>query len=242
MSLSSAAPNYRRVGPGQLYLLPAPTTDPGLAVLTPTILTCDPLATTQQLGSVDGYYAMFFGTAAAPLGLVAKQTLLNTIKAWGNGDSTGLDLKIKMQKAKFDSNIGPAVEVVTGIETASADITIFDVDPPHLVDMFGSQAADLLTCVAATGVAARNIALLGPQSYNTQFTALYRFPSLVTPGSYVHWLFPNVLASTDIEIKMSKKDEMKLKVSLQLMCSPWLLNSQGMGVVVITDDPNAPAI
>jgi hypothetical protein len=44
----------------------------------------------------------------------------------------------------------------------------------------------------------------------------------------------------DLDIKMSKKDDMKVKVTMQLMCSPFLLNSAGFGVVAITDDPTAP--
>ena len=223
MSLSSAASSFRRVGPGQIFLAPAPTVSTGF--------------TTEE-----GYYGLFYQTAAN------KVALLAAMAPWANIDNTGLDLKIKASTVKFDPNIGPAVEVVTGIESATAEITFFDVDPPHLVDIFGSQAGDLIAVAAGTGaaapgtpitgVAARNIALLGPQSYNIPYCVLYRMQSMNTPGQFFHYLFPNVILTPDLDIKMSKKDEMKAKLTFQLMCSPFLMNSAGYGVVVVSDDPS----
>jgi hypothetical protein len=219
MPLTSALVNYRRVGPGQLYLLPAPTTG----------------ITTEE-----DYYKLFFGstgTAAA-----AKKVITAGLNPYVNIDNSGLDLKIKASTVKFDPNNGPATELVTGIDAATAEITAFDVEPTHLVDMFGSQASDLVTVAAATGVAARKIALLGPQSWNVPYCGLYRMPSQNVPGEFFHYLFPNLLMTPDLDIKMSKKDEMKAKLTFQLMCSPYLLNSAGFGVVVITDDPTAPGL
>jgi len=223
MPISSQAANYRRVGPGQIYLVPAPNVATGFT-------------------SEEGYYGLFYQNPAN------KVALLAAMLPWINLDNTGLNLKIKSSTVKFDPCLGPAVEVVTGIESAQAEVTMFDVDPPHLVDIFGSQAADLIAVAAGTGatapgtpltgVAARNIALLGPQSYNLPYSVLYRMQSMNTPGQFFHYLFPNVILTPDLDIKMSKKDEFKAKVTMQLMCSPYLMNSAGYGVVVISDDPS----
>jgi hypothetical protein len=219
MALTSALINYRRVGPGQLYLIPAPTTG----------------ITTEE-----DYYKLFFGSTGVMA--AAKKVLTAGLKPYVNIDNGGLGLKIKPSTVKFDPNNGPATDLVTGIESATAELTAFDVDPAHLVDMFGSQAADLITVAAATGVAARQIGLLGPQSWNIPYCGLYRMPSQNVPGEFFHYLFCNMLLNADLDLKMSKKDEMKAKLTLQLMCSPYLMNSAGFGVVVITDDPTAPAL
>jgi len=219
MALTSAAAIYKRVGPGQLYIVPAPTTG----------------ITTEE-----DMYKLFFGSTGTLA--AAKKVLSAGIKPWANLDNSGLDLKIKPSKVTFDPNNGPKFDMVTGIDTATAEYTFYDVDPAHLVDLFGSQAADLITVAAATGVAGRSIAMLGPQSYNTPFTVLYRSPSSVIPGEFFHYMFPMVSMIADVEIKLSKKDEVKGKVTLQLQCSPYIFNSAGFGVVVITDDPTAPGL
>ena len=56
MSLTTILSSFKRVGPGQLYLAPAPTADPGTATVAST---------------TDGYYALFFGSG----GKAAKKTL-----------------------------------------------------------------------------------------------------------------------------------------------------------------------
>ena len=219
MALTSASSIYKRVGPGNIYILPAPTTG----------------ITTEE-----DYYKLFFGSTGTLA--AAKKVISSGIKPWATLDKSGMDLKVKPSTVEFNPNTGTKSKVITGIDEAEADFTFYDVDPPHLVDIFGSQAADLIAVAAATGVAARNIALLGPQSYNLAYAVLYRFSSMVVPGEFVHWLYPNALFIPDIDTKMSKGDEMKIKITLQLQCSPYLMNSAGNGVIIITDDPTAPAL
>lgn len=221
MALSAASPLFKRVGPGQLYLAPAPTADPGTAT---------PASTT------DGYYGLFYTTPANKKALKAGTTPFVTL------EKGGLDIKIKPSKVTFDPNNGPKMEIVTGLDEASAEITFFDLTPAKLVDMFGSQAADLITVAAASGVAGRQIALLGAQSYNTYYSLLYRIPSPTIPGEFWHYLLPAVTMFPDLDLKLSKSDEYKAKLTFQIQPSPYLLNSAGNGVCVITDDPTAAAL
>lgn len=229
--LASAMPTLKRVGPGHLFMVPAPSTDPGTTTGLPTG------DTTAQEKTIDGYYALFFGAAGA----AAKQALQAGMADYATLDNTGMDLKLKPSTVKFDQNLAPQFEMTTGLESATAEFTYFEVEPAHLVDLFGSQASDLITVVAATGVAARQIALLGSQSYNLPATVLYRIASSRVAGTFFHYLLPQAYPMANLELKLSKKDELKAKVQLQLQPSPFLLNSAGNGVVVITDDPTAPA-
>lgn len=220
--LSSQQINYRRVGPGQLYVAAAPTTDPGAG------------AGTEPTEA--GYYAIFYADGEA------KKVLKAGVVPFLTADNAGLDLKIKPSTVKFAPCVGTTTELVTGIETATAEVTMFEAwDPAKLVDIYGGQAADLITTVAAVGKAARSIALLGPQSYNTPYVAMWRMASPTVPGEFRHYFFPLCTMVPDLELKLNQKDELKSKLSFQLQCSPYLLNSQGFGVVVISDDPTAPA-
>lgn len=222
----------KRVGPGQLYVVPAPTTDPGSTAELPTY------ATTPTQKSVEGYYAQFYGAA----NVAAKKVLQAGMNPYLSMDSGGMDLKVKPSTVTFDPLNAPKWEMTTGIDTASAELNFYEVEPSHLVDLFGAQASDLLAVVAAQGVAARKIALLGAQSYNQFYSTLYRIPSSMVPGEFWHYLFPAASMVADLELKLSKKDELKAKLSLQLQPSPFLFNSAGNGVVIITDDPTAPAL
>jgi hypothetical protein len=222
MGLSTALINFKRVGPGALYLALAPLVDPG---------------TGTQQSTEEGYYGLFYTDPAG------KKTLKPGVKPFINADKSGINIKIKPSKVSFDPCLGTKTDRVTGIDTASAEVTAYDIyNPSHLVDIYGSQASDLITQVAATGKAARSIALIGPQSYNTAYVAMWRMASPLVPGEFWHYLMTNITMDADLDLKLSKTDEVKSKLGFQLECSPFLFNSAGNGVVLITDDPTAPGL
>lgn len=223
MTLTTMLSTFKRVGPGQLYLAAAPTTDPGSA--TP--------ATT-----VDGYYALFYGAG----GKAAKKTLSGGILPWGNLTSAGLTLNIKPSTVEFDPNNGPKKKQVTGIDEASAELEFYDINPAHLVDMFGSQAADLISVAAASGVAGRKIAIIGPNANNALYTAMYRIPDPVLSGEWWHYVMPAVSIIGELALKISKKDTLQGKLMLELEGSPFLNNAQGFPAVCFTDAPDAVAL
>jgi len=223
MALTTIVNSYKRVGPGQLYLAPAPTADPGTG--TP--------ATT-----ADGYYGLFYGAG----GKAAKKILTGGVLPYLNSTSGGMNLKIKPSTVDFDPNNGPKKKVVTGIDEAMAELEYYDVDPAHLVDMYGSQAADLISVVAAAGVAGRKIAIIGPSSSNALYAALYRIPDPVLAGEFWHWLLPAVSIIGELDLKLSKKDTLQAKLTLSMEGSPFLNNAQGFPAVAFTDAPDAVAL
>lgn len=222
MALTVVNTSFKRVGSGQLFLAPAPTADPGTATVPTT---------------TDGYYALFYGAG----GKAAKKTLTGGIVPWGNLTASGMSLKITPSTVEFDQNVGTKKKVVTGIEEATVEFEYFDLTPAHLVDMFGSQAADLIAVASAVGVAGRKIAILGPNANNALYTAMYRMPDPVLAGEFWHWLFPagNIIGTLDL--KLSKKDTYQGKVTMSLEGSPFMNNAQGFPVVAVTDAPDAAA-
>lgn len=223
MALTTYLNSYKRVGPGQLYLAAAPTTDPGTA--TPA-------------STVDGYYALFYGAG----GKAAKKTLTGGITPWCNLTAAGMNLKIKPSTVDFDPNNGPKKKIVTGIEEAMAEFEFYDVNPAHLVDLFGSQAADLIAVAAASGVAGRKIAVLGPNANNASYTAMYRIPDPVLSGEFWHWVLPAGNIIGELDLKLSKKDTLQAKLTMSLEGSPFLNTAQGFPAVAFTDAPDAAAI
>lgn len=221
MALTTINNSYKRVGPGQLYLAAAPITDPGAATVAST---------------TDGYYALFFG-----LGKAAKKTLSAGILPWGNLTSSGISLKIKPSTVDFDPNNGPKRTIVTGFEEASVEFEFFDLNPAHLVDMFGSQASDLIAVAAGSGIAGRKIAVVGPSANNASFTVLYRMPDPVLAGEFWHILIPCANIIGELDLKMSKKDALQGKITMSLDGSPFMNNAQGFPVVAIVDSPDAAA-
>ncbi|WP_316415821.1 hypothetical protein [Mesoterricola silvestris] len=210
-----------RVGPGELYLVPAPTADPG----------------TDTASRVDGYYALFYGSA----GKASKKVLTNGLVPWANLTSGGLNLKITSSTVEFKPNTSPKKKLKTGIEEATAEFEYYDVDPAHLVDTYGSNVLDLITVEAASGIAARKIALIGSDVSNKEYVALFRVPHPELDGEFWHHLMPSVTTIGDLDLKNGKDDPIQAKFSLQLGSSRWLKNAANRGVVLISDDPTAPA-
>ena len=223
MSLTSQLTTFKRVGPGQIYLAAAPITDPGSATVPTT---------------TDGYYALFYGAG----GKAAKKTLTGGVNPWGVITSGGLTVNIKPSTVDFDPNNGPKTKIVTGIDEATAEFEFYDVNPAHLVDMFGSQAADLIAVVAATGIAGRKIAVVGPNANNALYTVLYRIPDPLLSGEFFHVLFPAANIIGELGLKMSKKDQLQAKVTFSLQGSPFMNNAQGFPIVMVSDAPDAAGL
>lgn len=222
MSLSSILNAFKRAAPGQLYLKPAPTADPGTATVAST---------------TDGYYALFYGSG----GKAAKKTLTGGVTPWGNLTDDGLTFKVTPSEVEFSPNNAAKTKINTGIDSADVNFDIYDVDPAHVVDLFGSQAADLLTVASAAGVAGRSIAVVGPNALNQLYTAMYRVPDPTFAGEYWHLMLFAVNLRCEVDMKLSKKDALKMKVMMSLEGSPFMNNSQGYPAAFAYDIPTAAA-
>ena len=172
---------------------------------------------------------------------MAKKQLTGGINPWGNLTAGGMSLKIKPSTVDFDPNNGPKKKLVTGIEEATVEFEFFDVNPAHLVDMFGAQAADLIAVAATTNVAGRKIAVIGPTANNALYTAMFRTPDPLLSGEFWHWIFPAANIIGELDLKLSKKDTLQAKVTLSLEGSPFMNNAQGFPIVAVTDAPDVAA-
>lgn len=222
MALAVINTNIQRVGTGNLYLAAAPTSDPGSGTL----------AT-----SVDGYYALFYGSA----GKAAKKTLDTGIVAWSNITANGMNLKVKPAFVEFDPNNAPKSKVLAGIDEATVEWEFYDVNPDHLKDVFGLAAGDLIAVTAASGVAGRKIAAVGANANMANLVAMYRMPSALISGEYDHFMFPLVNLMPEIDVKLSKKDAVTVKVSASLRPSPYAKNAADNGVFCVFDAADAAA-
>lgn len=221
MALAVMNSNFQRVGSGQLYLATAPSADPGSGTLAST---------------ADGYYGMFYTDAAA------KKALKGGVNPYANLTANGITFKVKPSTVEFDYNNGPKNKVLSGIDEASCDFEFWDVDPAHLKDVFGLATGDLISVAAAAGKAGRKIVALGAATNYGLVTAMFRMASVLTPGEFDHFLFPLAALVPEIDVKLSKKEGVNIKISMSLRPSPYAFNSFGNGVVAFNDSADAAGL
>lgn len=206
--------NYKKTGVGMLYIAAAPTT----------------------ASTTDDYYEVFFGSAGA----AKKKTLDTGIVPFAN--LTEFKLSIKPSTVEFNPLAGTKTKVETGIDEASAEFSFYDLDAAHLNFMYGGNAADIETVAAASGTAARKISLIGPNAGgNASYCAMFRMPSPTVSGEFTHYLITNCSPIGELDLTFSKSNPIAGKITLQCDVSPFLFNAKGYGVVMLTDDPTAPA-
>lgn len=213
--------SFKRVGKGDIFLAAHPAVDPGTATLAST---------------VDGYYGLFYTDAAA------KKALKGGVKVLCETTIAGLDVKIKPSIVEFEPNNGPKQKLVTGIEEASAEFSFYDADPAHLAHVFGLDATQLLAVAAAAGKAGRKIAAISPTTATGRFVLMFRMPSVQVPGEFDHVLLPNIRLMPDLELKLSQKDKVEVKVQVSVLADDFAIGADGSGVVAIIDAADAPGL
>jgi len=218
MALTSINGNFEKVGTGQLYLVAAPSADPGAGTLSSTS---------------EGYYGLFYTTPAD------KKTLKGGVLPYCSLTADGVAQKITPSVVEFDHNNGPKTKKLAGIEEASVEFSFFDVDANHLKDAFGLAAGDLLAIAAGAGVAGRKIAAIGANVNYTNVAALYRMPSVQVPGEFDHFLWPLANITPELDVKMNKKDAYTVKMTLSLRESPFMTNAAGNGIIMLADTADA---
>jgi hypothetical protein len=221
MALAALNGNFQKVGTCQLYLVAAPSADPGAGTLAST---------------ADGYYGLFYQDAAA------KKVLKSGVTPYCNLTADGISQKVKPSTVEFDYNNGPKTKMLSGIDEASVEFSFYDVDTAHLKDVFGLATADLIAVAAAAGKAGRKIAAIGANANYNNVVAMARMASVLIPGEYDHFLWPLASFVPEIDVKLSKKDAYSVKVTLSLRPSPYALNAAGNGVIMLADTADAAAL
>jgi hypothetical protein len=220
MALTTINGNFERHGRGELFLVPCPTADPGTGTLAST---------------VDGYYGLFYEDPAA------KKALKAGIKPWCNLTSDGIEFTCKEASVTSDPNNGVKHDIPVGIDEASLKLSFQDVDAPHLADGLGLPASQIIAVAAAAGKAGRKIAVLGGARSPVRYVAMYRMVSAQVPGEFDHYLFPRVSPKADGSIKLSKKELVKMDLTLQIQDDLYAKTEDGTGAIGFVDTSDAPA-
>ncbi|MBS1729849.1 MAG: hypothetical protein JSS67_03625 [Bacteroidetes bacterium] len=221
MSLATINAPFERTGRGQLYLAAYPSADPG--------------ATTSLVDEVEGFFGIFYTDG------LERKTLKAGVKPWANIDSNGLKVKVKQNVVEYNPNAGSKHPVAIEDTAVSAEITFADVDPAHLADAMSLSAAELLAQAAAVGKAGRAVAILGGQTNLNKYVAMYRMPSILTPGEYDHYLFPRITFNVDAEFDLSKAKVLTCKLMMAAQPDLYIINADGFGEMAFADIANAPA-
>lgn len=221
MTLAAANKNWKNVAIGDFFLFPYPAADPGVS---------------NDL-RLNAFFAML---CADP---IARKDLKAGITPYGTMDDSGANFKVKVQTQDFPYNDGsPKEKVETGVEEASVELSIYEADPGHWADIWGLQAADILTIAATVGKAARQAALMGAPNNNKKYVAFFRGRSALVPGEFDYYLWPRVSFGGDPDIKLSRKDKLQLKLTLNVLGCLYLKATDGSPVFGVPEIATAPGV
>lgn len=162
---------------------------------------------------------------------------------WGNIDANGLSCKVKQNAVEYDANNAPKVPVGIQDTSITAEITFADVDPLHLADVLSATLNQKVTIAPSTGKAGRMSVSIGGSNVLTNYTAMYRMPSVLFPGEFDHWLYLRPVIVVDTDLKLSKKETVTCKVKLTCLPDKWLINPDtGTPELAVAEFANAAGL
>lgn len=209
---ASVNKSFESHAPGKLYLFPYPAADPG--GVTPTNAT-----------RVAGFMALLYGadtTYSIPTGT-----------PWGDIDENGCHFAVKTDSLEFGHNDGSVPgKIVSGVKSAGVEFSVYDCDANHWADVFGCASSDLIAIAATATSGARGATLLGLPNSGLKWVAILAVQSAQFPGYFDHYIFPRVNFLTDPDVKLSQKDKISMKVSLN--CNGDLYTNTAAGIPVFS--------
>ena len=187
--------------------------------------------------------ASTYQLSVAPAAAIGSGVPFTTaLQPWGDIDENGLQFKIATDSITFPHNDGSVPsQMVSGIKSADATFTIYDCDAQHWADIFGCQAADIVTIAADATHSGTTTALLAYPNTVQKWVVIVQMQSAVYGYSDYLILFRTCFIG-DPDIKYSAKDKISMK--LKLACNPdlYLSNAAGVpsfGMVVTTTAPHS---
>jgi hypothetical protein len=221
MTLALANKNWKNSAIGDFFLFPYPAVDPGIS----------------NAARLVAFMAMICADGTA------RRDLKAGVTPYGTMDEEGANFKVKNQTQEFTYNDGsPKEKTYTGVEEATVDFQIYEADPGHWADVWGCQPADLIAIAASTGKAARQAVLLGTPNNNTKYVAIFRSRSSLVPGEFDYYLWPRVSFGGDPDIKLSRKNKLQLKITMNVLGCLYLKATDGSPVFGVPEIATAPGL
>lgn len=194
MTLSTYNPRKIRPFPGDVFLFPHPTTNPG--------------ADTTPVNVIKGYFALPYLDGQ-------KKAALNVgVSPWAILKSDGLSVDPKYKILEVDTNQPiPVIQAGFYPESVEIDLTIADPSRDKLLEVLSGLAGHKIDTAAALGQQGQAGLMLGAQIYYTPYTLIFRSPSPLGVG-FDHLLLPKLVfdpSAIKLEFSKAKLWEMKLK-------------------------------
>lgn len=195
-----------------------------------------------QSGTLNQAASTYQLSVPPPVAIGSGVAFTTALQPWGDIDENGLQFKIATNDLTFEHNDGSVPsQVVSGIKSADATFSIYDVDANHWADIMGCQPADLVTIAADATHSGSTSALLAFPNTVQKWVVIVQMQSATYGYSDFLILFRTSFIG-DPDIKYSQKDKISMK--LKLACNPdlYLSNAAGVpafGMIVTTTAPHS---
>ena len=161
-------------------------------------------------------------------------TLVKAATAWGSTTKKGVKYSAKQKTIKFEFGSGaPKEEVSNGWESAELSGSIFEVDPAHIGNVLGLQAADVLSVAATAAAEGRSVAIVGNPDNSVNYMAVVETPSAKIAGAKDYHIYPKVSFVGDPEISYGPDEAMDLAFKLNVKASDFIIDSVGNGAIQV---------
>lgn len=149
--------------------------------------------------------------------------------------TTNKGVNYKAKEAVVTQTFGngdPDEKIVVGVESATVETTIHEVDPAHLANIWGCDAGDVIPVAATAAQFGQTIIVLGKPSNATDYMAVWVIPSsLNVAGANDYHIWPRVSVLTDPDLKFDPKNPIELPITLQAKADLYIKSANGAGAV-----------
>lgn len=202
MATTTLNTNFLTNAPGYVYLLDAPTVNPGTDLVYANVVT--------------GYYGKFFEDG------LKKKAIKTGVSPWANLTSTGISCKISGDPLKFTNNFGQ--DAIPGLKSfkLEGEFSFADADAAHMVDALSVNSGSKITIAAAALQSGQTIVPLGSTLKLKAYSLCYVYESPEAPGEFNSILLPKVKISPDFDLSLSSDKMIELKVKFTAEMESWL--------------------
>jgi hypothetical protein len=219
MAIATINKGFKRSGKGNMIVLAHPATNPGTSLLT----------------TYQGYMALIYQDTH-------NKTLKTGVSYFAETDDGGLEVTVTQEPLTYNTQDDKDAIASIKQTTLKGKCKIYDADPAHWATLLGSTSSEILTQVAASGIAGRTQTFVGGSMYPLDALICWRMPSKDYPGEFDHYLFTCsnfVINGTE---KLNANGMQMIEIDFTCKSDPWLMNPDtGMYEKAIVDFATAAA-